>query len=61
MERFLGLDQNDRAFRLDGGFRLTRNYRHAIEFSWFQLNRDGTNLAPDDIELPGDPDIRKGR
>lgn len=52
VEELLGLDTSTSGFRIDGGWRFTRNLRHSLVFGWFGLRRDGENQVLDPIEVP---------
>jgi hypothetical protein len=57
VEKFLGLKQTNVAFRFDGGWRFTKNGRHALAFSWFSLKRSGENVLTEDITVPPDDEV----
>ncbi len=59
-ETFLGLDRTNTAFRIDAGWRYSKNRRHKIMFDWFELNRSGLSVLTEDIELPDEPPIEAG-
>ncbi len=52
VEKFFGLDTTDSAFRLDAGWRFTKNKRHKLELGWFAFHRDGTTFLNETVELP---------
>jgi hypothetical protein len=58
VEKFLGLDSTNRVFRFDGGWRLSRNRRHTIDVSWFNLNRQGDKVLTEDLDIDGTTIIR---
>ena len=47
-EKDLGLDTSDTVFRLDGYYRF--NERHRLDFSWFDLSRNGSKQINRDIQ-----------
>lgn len=47
-EKDLGLDTSDTVFRLDGHYRF--NERHRLDFSWFDLSRNGSKQINRDIQ-----------
>jgi len=51
-EDALGLDVQNSAFRIDTGWRFTKNKRHKVEFSWFRFKREGNKYLPNVIEIP---------
>ncbi len=57
MEDLLGLDDSGTVARLDGRYAFNR--RHWLEFSYYDINRDGERSIPDDIQV-GDEVIPAG-
>ncbi len=51
LEETLGLDTTMFIFRVDGSWRFTRNLRHRLDFSWYDLSRDTTRTLPKKIEI----------
>ena len=51
-EDFLGLDSTTSAFRIDGGWRFSKNRRHKLEFGWFAFNRDSNGTISEVIDIP---------
>ena len=47
-EKDLGLDTSDTVFRVDGYYRF--NERHRLDFSWFDLSRNGSKQINRDIQ-----------
>jgi len=58
MEEFLGLDSSTSAFRIDGGWRFSKNKRHKLEFGWFTFNRDSSGTISEVITIP--PELGSG-
>jgi len=52
LEDFLNLDSTSSAFRIDGGWRFTKNMRHKLELGWFAFHRDATGWIDEDIVIP---------
>ena len=52
MEDFLGLDSTTSAFRIDGGWRFSKNRRHKLEVGWFAFNRDSSGTISEQIDIP---------
>ena len=52
MEDFLGLESSTSAFRIEGGWRFTKNKRHKLEFGWFAIHRDASGPITEDIDIP---------
>ena len=52
MEDFLGLDPTTSAFRIDGGWRFTKNRHHKLEFGWFAFHRDSSGTISEQIDIP---------
>ena len=55
----LGLDSTTTVFRMDGGWRFTRNLRHSLDFTWYSNRRKGETTAAQTIEI-GDIVITPG-
>ncbi len=51
LEEALGMDTSMSVFRLDGMWRFTRNCRHRLDLSWYDLSRSGTRTLLNDIEI----------
>ena len=56
VEEFLGLDTRGNAFRVDAGWRFSKNKRHRVEFSWFSFRRSGSEIIDEEIEIPVEGD-----
>ena len=41
VEQLLGLESSTAVFRTDALWRFTNNRRHRLDFTWFNLSRDG--------------------
>ena len=54
VEDTLGLKTDDNAFRIDIGWRFSKNKRHKVEYSWFRFDREGTKTFDESITIPGD-------
>jgi hypothetical protein len=54
VEDLLGLDTTNSVFRTDAMWRLTKNRRHRLDFTWFSLKRDGQRRILDDIVIEDD-------
>ena len=52
VEDFLGLDSSNSTFRLDGGWRFTKNMRHKLEFGWFAFHRESSGTIDTPIDIP---------
>jgi hypothetical protein len=52
VEDLLGLDTSETAFRIDAGWRFTKNKRHKLQFSWFNIDRSGEKLLNSQVEIP---------
>lgn len=52
VEDLLGLDTTDQAFRIDGGWRFTKNKRHKLQLGWFGFRRSGTKTLSEAVEIP---------
>jgi hypothetical protein len=52
VEDFLGLDSTNSAFRIDGGWRFTKNKRHKLELGWFAFHRDSSGFIDKEIDIP---------
>jgi hypothetical protein len=59
VEDFLGLDSTTSAFRIDGGWRFTKNKRHKLELGWFSFKRDSSGTITEDIDIP--PELGGGQ
>jgi hypothetical protein len=53
LENALGLQNSQTVIRFDGAYRFGSNNRHRVDFTWFDLSRDGTNTLQRDIEIDG--------
>ncbi|MBW2611222.1 MAG: hypothetical protein JRD49_01295 [Deltaproteobacteria bacterium] len=49
LEEALGLDVENRVFRMEGSWRFTDNRRHRLDLSWFSLYRSGEKTVTDEI------------
>ena len=56
VEDTLGLKTDDNVFRVDAGWRFTKNKRHKVEFSWFRFDREGSETLDVAIEIPDGED-----
>ena len=52
VEEFLNLKSRGNAFRVDAGWRFSKNNRHRVEFSWFSFRRSGSENIDEEIEIP---------
>ena len=52
VEDLLGLDETTSSFRIDGGWRFSRNKRHKLDFGWFAFSREGNSTIFQQIEIP---------
>ena len=52
VEDVLGLNTTEKAFRIDAGWRFTKNKRHKVQFSWFRIDRSGEKFLNTPIEIP---------
>jgi hypothetical protein len=52
VEKFLGLDTTDRAFRIDAGYRFGKTEKHKMEFSWFKFDREGQKFLGEVVDIP---------
>jgi hypothetical protein len=52
VEDALELETSQNIFRVDAGWRFTKNKRHKAEFSWFRFDRSGTRFLNQAIEIP---------
>ncbi|RLC19442.1 MAG: hypothetical protein DRI24_00140 [Deltaproteobacteria bacterium] len=59
VEEALGMDAENRVFRMEGYWRFTDNRRHRLGLSWFSFNRTGTKTVGEAIviEPPEGDDI----
>jgi hypothetical protein len=59
VEEALGLDEENRVFRVEGNWRFSHNRRHRVGLSWFSFNRTGIRTSTDAITIspPEGPDI----
>jgi len=51
VEEALGLDSSFTAFRTDALWRFTQNRRHRLDFTWFSIDREGSDQIGDDITI----------
>ncbi|MBW2614088.1 MAG: hypothetical protein JRE12_17275 [Deltaproteobacteria bacterium] len=51
LEDALGLEAQNRVFRVESYWRFTDNRRHRLDLSWFSFNRTGTQKVTDDITI----------
>ena len=58
VEDLLGLDEKNSSFRIDGGWRFSKNKRHKLELGWFAFDREATGTISQEIEVP--PDLGGG-
>ncbi len=49
LEEALGLDVENRVYRMEGSWRFTDNRRHRLDLSWFSLHRSGERTVTDEI------------
>jgi hypothetical protein len=56
LEDTLGLKSDNSAFRVDAGWRFSKNMRHKMEFSWFRFDREGSKYFKNTIEIPDGED-----
>ena len=47
----LGLETTNTVFRTDAMWRFTNNRRHRLDFTWFNLSRDGDRQIFEDITI----------
>lgn len=59
VEDFLGLDSTTSSFRIDGGWRFSKNKRHKLELGWFSFKRDASGTITEDIDIP--PELGGGQ
>ena len=52
VEDLLGLNTSETAFRLDAGWRFSKNLRHKLQFSWFRIARSGEKFLNESVEVP---------
>ncbi len=52
VEDFLGLDSSNSAFRIEGGWRFTKNKRHKLELGWFAFHREASGTIDTPIDIP---------
>jgi len=52
MEELLDLDSSKGTFRIEGGWRFSKNKRHKVELGWFSFDRSGSKTIIDPIEVP---------
>jgi hypothetical protein len=52
VEDLLDLDSSGGVFRIEGGWRFSKNKRHKVELGWFSFNRSGSKTIVDPIEVP---------
>ena len=45
VEEVFDLDEDIRAVRLDGHYRFSRNGRHRVDFTYYDLSRDATKTT----------------
>lgn len=51
LEDALGLDIENKVFRIEGYWRFSDNRRHRLDLSWYSLNRTGTRTISEDITV----------
>lgn len=51
VEQLLGLETTNTVFRTDAMWRFTNNRRHRLDFTWFNLSRDGDRQIFEDITI----------
>jgi hypothetical protein len=52
VEDLLGLDTNDKSFRIDAGYRFGKTRRHKVELGWFRFNHTGSKFLDEAVEIP---------
>jgi hypothetical protein len=53
VEDVLDLDSSQSSFRVDALYRFGSSRRHRIDFTWFDLDRDGTKTLSRNIDVDG--------
>ncbi len=51
IEEFFDLDEDVRVIRSDGHYRFSRNGRHTVDFTYYDLSRDATKTLTRDISI----------
>ncbi len=51
VETLFNLDDDVRVFRSDGHYRFSRNGRHRVDFTYYDLSRDATSTLSQDITV----------
>jgi hypothetical protein len=59
IEEIFDLDEDVRVLRSDGHYRFSRNGRHRVDFTYYDLSRDATNTLGRDITI-GDQTFNVG-
>jgi hypothetical protein len=53
VEKALGLDTSQSVFRIDSGYRFGGHRRHRLDFTWFDLSRDGEKTLEEQVDIGG--------
>ena len=52
VEDLLNLDSSKGSFRIEGGWRFSKNKRHKVELGWFSFRRSGSVVVDEQIAIP---------